>query len=91
MDENHDFVKLYNATSKNETGNEHLIESIYQNNDNFCKYYTPDELIKTIRLENRQLSMFSINCRSVGLNANWEALNELIYNMSTMNAFSFIS
>ena len=52
MDENHDCVKLYNATSKNETGNDHLNESIYPNNDNFCKYYTPDELIKTIGLEN---------------------------------------
>ena len=40
MDENHDFVQLYNATSKNETENEHLNESIYPNNDNFCKYYT---------------------------------------------------
>ena len=28
MDENHDFVQLYNATSNNETGNEHLNESI---------------------------------------------------------------
>ena len=80
MDENHDFVNLYNATSKNETGNDHLNESIFPNNDNFCKYYTPDELIKTIGLENKQLSMFCINCRSI--NANWEALNELIYNMS---------
>ena len=78
MDENHDFVNLYNATSKNETGNDHLNESIFPNNDNFCKYYTPDELIKTIGLENKQLSMFCINCRSI--NANWEALNELIYN-----------
>ena len=80
LDENHDFVKLYNATSTNETLNDHLNESIYPNNDNFCKYYTPDELIKTIGLENKQLSMFCINCRSI--NANWEALNELIYNMS---------
>ena len=47
MDEAHKFVKLYNATSKNETENEHLNESIYPNNDNICKYYTPDELIKT--------------------------------------------
>ena len=47
MDETHNFVKLYNATSKNETENEHLNESIYPNNDNICKYYTPDELIKT--------------------------------------------
>ena len=43
MDENHDFVKLYNATSKNEIGNDHLNESIYPNNDNFCKYYTPEK------------------------------------------------
>ena len=72
MDENHDFVKLYNATSKNETENEHLNESIYPN-DNVCKYnYKPVELIKTTWLENNQLSMFCINCRSI--NANWEAL-----------------
>ena len=32
MDENHDFVKLYNATSNNETGNEHLNESILTTN-----------------------------------------------------------
>ncbi len=55
IDENHDFVKLYNATSKNEIGKENLNKSIYQNNDNFCKYYTPDELIKTIGLENKQI------------------------------------
>ena len=60
MDENHDFVKLYNATSKNETENEHFNESIYPNNDNFYKYYTPDELIKTIGLENKQLSICSV-------------------------------
>ena len=63
MDENHDFVNLYNATSKNETGNDHLNESIFPNNENFCKYYTPDELIKTIGLENKQLSMFSHDLR----------------------------
>ena len=63
MDENHDFVNLYNATSNNETGNAHLNDSIDPNNDNCCKYYTPDESIKTIGLENNQLSMFCTNCR----------------------------
>ena len=36
MDENHDFVKLYNATSNNETGNEHLNESISTTNLAAC-------------------------------------------------------
>ena len=74
MYENREFVKLYNATSKNERGNDHINESIYPNNDNFCRYYPPDELIKTIGVQNKQLSIFCINCRSI--NANWEALNE---------------
>ena len=44
------------------------------------KYYTPDELIKTIGHTSKQMSMFSINCRSI--NANWDSLNELFNNMS---------
>ena len=44
-------------------------------------YYTPGELVQTIGQQNSQLSMFSTNCRRI--NANWDSLNELIFNMSS--------
>ena len=51
----------------------------------YCKYYTPEELVQTIEQQNRQLSIFSINCRSI--NANWDSLNELIFNIRPASVF----
>ena len=81
---NHDFIKLYDAaTNGNADFDNTYNESIYPSDDrsNYCKYYTPEELVQTIGQQNRQLSIFSINCRSI--NANWDSLNDLISNMSS--------
>ena len=57
--------------------------------DSYCIYYTPDDISQTIGNENNQLSMFSLNCRSIY--ANWDSLNQLIYNMTTEHCrFDFI-
>ena len=57
--------------------------------DSYCMYYTPDEISQTIGNENNQPSIFSLNCRSI--NANWDSLNQLIYNMTTEHCrFDFI-
>ena len=79
-DLNHDFIKLYNAANSDNHDIENINDSPYSSDDNYCKYYTPDELIKTIGQQNK-LSMFCVNSRSI--NSNWDALNELIYNMSS--------
>ena len=44
---------VVHITLPNETENEHLNESISKKNDNFYKYFTPDEFFKTIGLENK--------------------------------------
>ena len=52
-------------------------------------YHTTDAISQTIGNENNQLSIFSLNCRSI--NANWDSLNQLIYNMNTDHCrFDFI-
>ena len=61
----------------------------YTDLDTYCMYYTPDEVAQTIGNENNQLSIFSLNCRSI--NANWDSLNQLIYNVTTeQSRFDFI-
>ena len=85
---NHDFIQLYDAaTNDNADFDNTYNESIYPSDDrsNYCKYYTPEELVQTIEQQNRQLSMFSINCRSI--NANWDSLNELIFNIRPASVF----
>ena len=52
-------------------------------------YCTPDEVAQTIGNENNKLSILSLNCRSI--NANWDSLNQLIYNVTTEHCrFDFI-
>ena len=86
-DDDHDFTQLYNAATTNndrndnDDNNDNNDVSLYPTDGNYCKYYTPTELTQMTGHENKQLSMFSINCRSI--NANWDPLNELISNMST--------
>ena len=61
----------------------------YPNDDSFCIYYTPDEVAQTIGNEKNQLSILSLNCRSI--NANWDSLNQLIYNVTSEHCrFDFI-
>ena len=61
----------------------------YTDLDTYCMYYTPDEDAQTIGNENSQLSIFSLNCRSI--NANWDLLNQLIHNVTTeQSRFDFI-
>ena len=61
----------------------------YTDLDTYCMYYTPDEVAQTIGNENSQLSIFSLNCRSI--NANWDLLNQLIHNVTTeQSRFDFI-
>ena len=80
-DENHDFIKLFNGNANYNDETEIHNDLPYPTDDSYCMYYTPDEISQTIGNENNQLSIFSLNCRSI--NANWDSLNQLIYNMTT--------
>ena len=80
-DENHDFIKLFNGNANYNDETEIHNDSLYPTDDTYCMYYTPDEVAQTIGNENNQLSIFSLNCRSI--NANWDSLNQLIYNVTT--------
>ena len=79
-DENHDFIKLFNGNANYNDETEIHNDLPYPTDDSYCMYYTPDEMSQTIGNENNQLSIFSLNCRSI--NANWDSLNQLIYNMT---------
>ena len=88
-DENHDFIKLFNGNANFNDETEIHNDLPYPTDDTYCMYYTPDEVAQTIGNENNQLSIFSLNCRSI--NANWDSLNQLIYNMTTDHCrFDFI-
>ena len=88
-DENHDFIKLYNGNTNCNDEIEIHNNSPYPNDDTFCIYYTPDEVAQTIGNEKNQLSILSLNCRSI--NANWDSLNQLIYNVTSEHCrFDFI-
>ena len=88
-DENHDFIKLFNGNANFNDETEIHNDLPYPTDDTYCIYYTPDEVAQTIGNENNQLSIFSLNCRSI--NANWDSLNQLIYNMTTDHCrFDFI-
>ena len=64
-------------------------DSSYPNDDTFSMYYTPDEVAQTIGNEKNQLSRLSLNCRSI--NANWDSLNQPIYNVTSQHCrFDFI-
>ena len=88
-DENHDFIKLFNGNANFNDETEIHNDLPYPTDDTYCMYYTPDEVAQKIGNENNQLSIFSLNCRSI--NANWDSLNQLIYNMTTDHCrFDFI-
>ena len=88
-DENHDFIKLFNGNANFNDETEIHNDLPYPTDDTYCMYYTPDEVAQTIGNENNQLSIFSLNCRSI--NANWDSFNQLIYNMTTDHCrFDFI-
>ena len=71
-DENHDFIKLFNGNANYNDDTEIHNYLPYPTDDSnmYCMYYTPDEITQTIGNENNQLSIFSLNCRSI--NANWD-------------------
>ena len=85
-----DFIKLFNGNANFNDETEIHNDLPYPTDDTYCMYYTPDEVAQTIGNENNQLSIFSLNCRSI--NANWDSLNQLIYNMTTDHCrFDFIA
>ena len=86
---NHDFIKQYNGNANCNDEIEIHNDSPYLNYDTFCMYYTPDEVAQKIGNENNQLSILYLNCRSI--NANWDSLNQLIYNVTSEHCrFDFI-
>ena len=85
-DETHDFIKLYNAANDDNDATQNYNDSPYPTDSDFCKYYTPHEFVQTIGIENKQIAMLCLNCRSI--NANWESLNELFYSV-TNSRFQF--
>ena len=51
-DINHDFIKLYNAANSDNHDIENINDSLYSADDDYCKYYTSGELIRTIGQQN---------------------------------------
>ena len=85
-DQSH-FLHLYDEVTQH--GANLINDSPFLNKDISCKYFSPVEFAKNIRQQNKSISLFCINCRT--LTSHWEEFKELLCDIgSDKFMFDFI-